>query len=90
MSGYCVAPQGHLDRLKRTYGYPKRHPDVAIRFRKKIPDHESIVTPIEHDWTSTVYGKVKEELPTDMPPPKGKAVRTSTYQDANLYHDLIT
>ena len=91
MSGYRVAPrQGHLDRLKRTYGYLKCHPDGAIRFRTKIPDHESIVTPIEHDWASTVYGKVKEELPPDMPPPKGKAVRTSHYQDANLYHDLVT
>jgi hypothetical protein len=78
ISGYRVAPsQGHLDRLKRTYGYLKRHPDGAIRFRTKVPDHESIVTPIEHAWASTVYGKVKEELPPDMPPPKGKAVRTS-------------
>jgi hypothetical protein len=25
-----------------------------------------------------------------MPPPKGKSVRTSHYQDANLYHDLVT
>ena len=91
MSGYRVAPrQGHLDRLKRTYGYLKCHPNGAIRFRTKIRDHESIVTPIEHDWASTVYGKVKEELPPDMPPPKGKAVRTSHYQDANLYHDLVT
>jgi hypothetical protein len=91
MSGYRVAPcQGHLDSLKRTYGYLKRHPDGAIRFCTKIPDHESIVTPIEHDWASTLYGKVKEELPPDMPPPKGNAVRTSHYQDANLYHNLVT
>jgi hypothetical protein len=91
LSGYRVAPrQGHLYRRKRTYGHLKRHPDGAIRFRRKIPDHESIVTPIKHDWASTVYSKVKEELPPDIPPPKGKAVRTSHYQDANLYHDLVT
>jgi hypothetical protein len=91
MSGYRVAPrQGHLDRLKTTYGYLKSHPDGAIRFRTKVPDHESIVAPIKHDWASTVYGKVKEELPPDMPLPKGKAVRTSHYQDANLYHDFVT
>jgi hypothetical protein len=91
MSGYRVAPrQGNLDRLNRTYGYLKRHPDSAIRFRTKIANHESIVNPIEHDWGSTVYGIVKEELPPYMPPPKGKAVRTSHYQDVNLYHDLVT
>jgi hypothetical protein len=50
LSGYRVAPlQGHYDRLKRTYGYFKRHTDGAIRFRTKIPDDGSIVTPIEHD-----------------------------------------
>jgi hypothetical protein len=25
-----------------------------------------------------------------MPVPKGKVVRTTTYQDANLFHDLVT
>jgi hypothetical protein len=30
MSGYRVAPrQGHIDPLKRIYGYLKRHPDGA-------------------------------------------------------------
>jgi Reverse transcriptase (RNA-dependent DNA polymerase) len=90
MSSYRVAPRiGHLNRLKRVYGYLKRNPNGAIRFRTRIPDHESVATPIEHDWCSTIYGDVDEELPPDMPPPKGKAMRLTTYQDANLYHDLV-
>lgn len=91
MSSYRVAPRiGHLARLKRIYGYLKRNPSGAIRFRVKIPNHESIATPIQHDWSSSIYGNVTEELPPDMPPPRGKYVRTTTYQDANLFHNLTT
>ena len=90
MSSYRVAPRiGHLNRLKRVYGYLKRNSHGAIRFRVKIPDHESVAIPIQHDWGPTIYGDVIEELPPDMPTPKGKAMRLTTYQDANLYHDLI-
>jgi hypothetical protein len=91
MGSYRTAPRiGHLERLKRIYGYIKRNPDGAIRFRVRIPDHESQGTPLKYDWSSTVYGSAREELPPDMPVPKGKAVRTTTYLDANLMHDLIT
>ena len=91
MSGYRVAPRiGHLERLKRMYGYIKRHPDGAIRFRVKIPDHESQGMPMEYDWSQAVYGKIQEELPYDMPTPKGKSIRITTYNDANLMHDFIT
>jgi hypothetical protein len=91
MSSFRVAPrQGHLERLKRIYGYLKRNPDGAIRFRTGIPDHESRNTPQQYDWINSVYGPNKEELPPDMPTPKGKPMRTTTYEDANLVHCLAT
>jgi len=37
-----------------------------------------------------VYGPVSELVPDDAPLPLGKPVITTTYVDANLYHDLIT
>jgi hypothetical protein len=33
---------------------------------------------------------VEEVIPTDAPKPLGKPVTTTSYQDANLYHDIIT
>jgi hypothetical protein len=91
MSSYRIAPrEGHLERLKRILGYVKKNPDGAIRFRTKIPDHESQGIPNDFDWCSSVYGTVHEELPPDMPIPKGKVMRTTTYEDANLYHDIVT
>jgi hypothetical protein len=91
MSSYRVAPrQGHLDRLKHVYGFLKCYPSGAICFRVKIPDHKSIATPIQHDCSSTIYSNIQEELPPDMPVPKRQSMRITTYQDANLYHDLVT
>ena len=37
-----------------------------------------------------VYSGVKEEIPHDIPEPKGKYVTTTTYVDANLHHDHVT
>jgi hypothetical protein len=91
MSGYRIAPrEGHLERLKRVFGYIKKNPDGAIRFRTNIPDHESQGKTNKFDWCSTAYVNTEEELPPDMPTPQGKAVRTTTYEDANLYHELVT
>jgi hypothetical protein len=43
----------------------------------------------EYDW-SYVYGQVKEEIPTNMPVPKGKRVMITVFEDANLYHNKLT
>ena len=43
MSSFRVAPrEGHLDRLKRIYGYLRKHPEGAIHFRTGIPPCEEI------------------------------------------------
>jgi hypothetical protein len=91
MPSFRVAPrQGHLDRLQRMYGYLKRHTDGAIRLRTGIPDHETQTTPVIYNWISSVYGRNEEELPDNRPTPRGKPFRTTTYEDANLKHCLVT
>jgi hypothetical protein len=72
------------------YGFLRKRPDGAIRFRTGIPNHEHYGTPVTHDWTQSVYGIMTEELPSDMPIPRGKPVRITTYEDADLMHDLLT
>jgi hypothetical protein len=90
MSRFRIAPRtGHLDRLKRIYGYLLKFPNGAIRVRTNEPDYSDLVD-VEYDWTYSVYGNVKEVELFGAPKPLGKAVVTTTYVDANLYHDLIT
>jgi len=50
----------------------------------------SNIEDIEHDWKDIVYGHISELIADDITPPLGKEVVTTTYVDANLYHDLIT
>jgi hypothetical protein len=51
------------------YGYLKHNPTGATRFRVMISNHEQIDTPIQYDWSSSIYGNVKEQLPPKIPPP---------------------
>ena len=36
------------------------------------------------------YGDIEEDLPSNMPIPLGKIIQTSSFIDANPYHDLVT
>ena len=91
LGSFRVAPRiGHMDRIKRVYGFLRRHPDGAVRFRTQIPKHEERYTIPDTTWINSVYGPCHEELPHDMPMPKGNPVRTTTNVDANLYHCYVT
>jgi hypothetical protein len=91
MGRFRSAPKvGHLKRLIHICGYLKKYPNGAIRFRTEIPDY-SHLDHITYDWAYSVYGgNSKEEVPSNMPVPRGKPVRTSTFEDANLMQDLTT
>lgn len=89
MGSFRVAPrEGHLERLKRIYGYLRRYKHGAIRIRTGIPDYSHLEN-VEYDWMYSVYGNVQEQIPHDIPEPLGNPVVTTTYKDANLYHDMI-
>ena len=93
LSRYHHAPRkGHLDCLMRVCSYVHKFPQAAIRIHTGIPNHEATFGeyPEQYDRMETVYGSLTEELPQNMPTPKGKLVCTTTYFDANLMHDVIT
>jgi len=90
MGRFRAAPRvGHLDRLKRICGYLRKNPEGAIRFRTGIPDHSGVGVQT-YDWSYSVYGNPTEEVPADMPTPRGKPVLLTSFVDANLVHDLTT
>ena len=90
VSSFRSAPRiGHLERVKRICGYLHKMSDGCIRFRIGTPDYSDAVIP-EYDWSSTVYGNPKEQLPDDAPEPLGLPVVLTHYVDANLYHDILT
>ena len=59
--------------------------------QRRVQYHEATFgEPKHYSWTETPYGDAKEEIPEDAPEPKGKAVRSTSFVDANLLHDVIT
>jgi hypothetical protein len=64
------------------------HPTVSCILTDE-PDFSDIEV-AEYDWSKSIYGNVSEAVPKDAPEPLCKPVTTTHYQDANLYHDIIT
>ena len=90
LSSFRVQPRlGHLERCKRVYGYLSKMRHAMIRIRTDEPDYSAIPEMI-YDWARSVYGNVKEVIPSDCPEPLGKYVTLTHYVDANLYHDVLT
>lgn len=90
LSRFRAAPrQGHMDRVKRVHGYLSKMRHAVIRIRTEMPDYSDIPEKV-YDWTYTCYHGAKEEIPKDAPRPLGKPVKTTTFFDANLFHDLIS
>lgn len=56
--------QGHLECVKKIFGFIKKYPEVAINFRTfKLFTIQKCEKP---DWTYS-YGNIKGEIPEDMP-----------------------
>ena len=90
MSRFRAAPRrGHLDRVCRIIGYLSKMRHGVIRIRTSEPDYSSLPDKM-CDWDYTCYHGSKEEIPKDIPSPRGKRVITTTFVDANLLHDLIS
>jgi hypothetical protein len=90
LSRFRACPRaGHLTRVQRVYGWLKGHSSGAIRIRTDKPDYSNL--PERHfDWANSCYRGAHEDIPSNAPEPKGKSVVTTSFYDANLYHDLIS
>ena len=89
LSRFRAAPRrGHMDRIKRVHGYLAKMKFGVIRIRTELPDFSNIPEKC-HSWDHTCYEGAKEEIPDNAPRPLGKLVKTSSFVDANLFHDLI-
>lgn len=90
LSGFRAAPRkGHMDRVKRIYGYLAKMRHAKIRIRTDEPDYSDLPD-FDYDWAKSVYGELSEVLPQDAPTPLGKPVTLSHFVDANLMHDMLT
>ena len=85
----CAPRTGHLEAVKRLYGYLTQMDQGTIRYRTEMPDLSDMEFE-EYDWSRTPYAGAKEEYPSNLPAARGKPVQQITYVDANLYHDMLS
>jgi len=89
MARFSAAPkQENMKRMLRVFGYLKNHSKHSI-----IVDTRERIIPTSADVTvnwQEQYPGVAEELPPNMPTPKGKTVQITTYVDTDHAHDQVT
>ena len=74
--------------MKHIFCYLKNFKDASITFDTEVPEHADFT--IEQPEWKYIYGECEEQIPDNMPEPKGKTVTITTFVDANLMHDVIT
>ena len=66
MSRFGLAPKvGHIESMKRIYGYLSRTKQYALRFRTDEPNYMHLPD-LEYDWTN-IYGNVLQDLAEEAP-----------------------
>ena len=91
LSQYQASPHlGHLEAAYHIFGYLKKHKDMGhLAFDPKAPDINEQHFYHNADWKE-FYGNVEEELPPNMPKPRGHSVSISAFVDANHAGNVVT
>jgi hypothetical protein len=85
-----MAPwEGHLEAMKRVFGYLKKFPKGKLIMDSSYRDNSKFDSKDYDSWKE-FYPDASEDMPDNMPKPYGKKVRITCYVDANHAHDTVT
>jgi hypothetical protein len=83
LSTYLFSPrEGHLEAVFHVFAYLVLHHNARVVFDPTYPAVD-MGTFIKTDWKS-MYGDVKEMIPSDAPIPRGKEVDLRLFVDSDL------
>ena len=89
MSSYMASPRiGHFEQVLHIFGYLQNVPKLTLAMDPLMPDISEDRF-IEADWHD-FYRDAKEEIPPNLPVPKGKPVTISCFVDASHACDVVT
>jgi hypothetical protein len=91
LSQYQANPRlGHLEAIYHVFAHLKRHLDMGrLAYDSKCPDIDERFFHHNAEWKE-FYGDITEELPPNMPEPRGRSVIISAFVDANHAGNVIT
>ena len=90
MSSHLALPRkGHLEQLFHMFGYLKKHHNAEMPFDPTVPEiDEDDFKP--QDWSRSIYGDIEEDLPHNMPKPRGQGMRMTVYVDSDHAGESLT
>ena len=81
---------GHLEVLYNVFAYLKKHKDMGkLAYDLKTPEVDESAFNNNAHWKD-FYGDLEEELPPNMPEPRGNVVRISAFVNANHAGNVFT
>ena len=84
LSQYQAEPrEGHLTNLLRIFSYWKASPKILLYFDPRLPRHDYTTFTTQHEDFAVHYRDARDELPHNMPPPRGRPVVVTAFVDAS-------
>jgi len=79
-SHLALPRKGHLEQLYHIFAYLKKHHNADMPFDPTKPEmiNEPQFEFEKQDWSSSMYGKVEEELPSSTSKPLGRGIYMRT------------
>jgi hypothetical protein len=87
----CLAlpRKGHLEAVFHLFAYLKKKPNGVVVLDPTYPDIDLRKFNDGVDWKN-IYGDIKEPIPPDAPPPRGKTLITRQFVDSDHAGDVLT
>ena len=81
--------QGHLDQLLHMFAYLKMNHNGVLVLDPTVPiiNESSFV---REDWSAAAYGECKEEIPSNIPEPRGLGMTMRAFVDSDHAGDVVT
>jgi hypothetical protein len=92
MSSHLVLPrEGHLEQVLQIFAYLKKYHNAELVYDPSDPVIDDTEFEVK-DWTSSEFGHLegREELPPNMPDPRGRGLVLSAKVDADHASDSVT
>ena len=84
LSQYQACPrEGHMEQLMHIFSYLKQYPKLSLYMNWRFAAHERNYKGNSPEEFREIYRDAKEELPKNMPKPRGREVETLGFVDAS-------
>ena len=93
LSAYQASPRrGHLEQVIHIYGYLKKYEKLTLYFDPQVPILGDIADFDSHtpEIFREQYRDAEEQIPENMPKPRGRMVATTAYVDASHAANKMT